>query len=118
MRAVWPKSCRTVSGTTKAAALPRGGEGGGVVAAVVGSGLLGELDVDDELDLLGDQDAALFQAGVPGQAPVGAVELAGGLEGGLVVAPGVGGDAVELDVEGDRLGDALDGQVAGEGVAV
>ncbi len=83
-----------------------------------GSGLLGELDVDDELDLLGDQDAALFEVGVPGQAPVGAVELAGGLEGGLVVAPGVGGDAVELDVEGDRLGDALDGQVAGEGVAV
>src|SRR6478735_11494085 len=118
MRAVWAKSCRTVPGTTKAAALPRVGEGGGLVAAVEGSGLLGELDVDDELDLLGDQDAALFEVGVPGQAPVGAVELAGGLEGGLVVAPGVGGDAVELDVEGDRLGDALDGQVAGEGVAV
>ena len=96
------------------------GEGGGVGAAGGllrggGSGLLGELDVDDELDLLGDQDAALFEVGVPGQAPVGAVELAGGLEAGLVVAPRVGGDAGELDVEGDRLGDALDGQVAGRG---
>src|SRR6187200_2530789 len=111
MRAVWPKSCRTVSGTTQAAALPRSGwaaaswrrwrirggccSGAGSGAWWGGSGLLGELDVDDELDLLGDQDAALFEAGVPGQAPVAAVELAGGLEGGLVVAPGVGGDAVE-----------------------
>src|SRR5918993_1564485 len=83
-----------------------------------GSGLLGELHVERQLDLLGDEDATGLEGGVPGQAPVGAVDLAVGLEGGLLVAPRVGGDTVELDLEGDRLGDPLDGEVTGQRAAV
>src|SRR5918993_43851 len=82
------------------------------------SGLLGELHVERQLDLLGDEDATGLEGGVPGQVPVGAVDLAVGLEGGLLVAPRVGGDTVELDLEGDRLGDPLDGEVTGQRAAV
>src|SRR5690606_7456205 len=55
---------------------------------------------------------------VPGEAPVGAVELAAGFGGDAGVAPGVGDELAELGLEGDGLGDAADGQLALDLVAV
>jgi hypothetical protein len=69
-------------------------------------------DVEVEGDLVADHDAAGVQGGVPGDAPVLAVDLGLALEPDPVVAERVGGRAGVLEVERDRLGDAPDGQVA------
>src|SRR3712207_8118026 len=45
-----------------------------------GSGLLDRGDLEDELDLVGDEEAAGLDGGVPDQAPVLAVQGAGALE--------------------------------------
>src|SRR5580658_123882 len=64
--------------------------------------------------LVADQGAAALQHGVPADAPVPAVDgrraLEAGPEGALLVVSGAG----QLEVHGDRLGRAADGQVAGE----
>src|SRR5690349_1060632 len=79
-----------------------------------GSGVLDRGDVELELDLLGDEDAAGLESGVPGQAPVLAVDGDGALEADPDVAERVLGGAGLLERDGHGLGDTLDGQVAGD----
>src|SRR6478672_10520363 len=78
------------------------------------SGVLDGRDVELELDLLADEHAAGLERGVPGQAPVLAVDGGRALEADAQVAEGVTGRAGGLELDGDRLGDALHGQVAGD----
>ena len=78
---------------------------------------LDELDVEGDVDVFADQDAAGLEGRVPAQAEVLAVDLGGGGEADAGVAPGVfAGRAGAFDGEGDGLGDAMEGQVAGDGV--
>src|SRR3954454_12621161 len=79
-----------------------------------GASGLHELDVEVELDLLGDEHAAAVEGHVPLEAPVLAVDLALGGETGAGAAPRVAADAVELQLQLDGPGDALDGEVAVE----
>ena len=83
-------------------------------SAGVGGADGGDLELED--DLLADEDAAGFERGVPVDAPVLAVDRGGALEADALVAVGIDGGAGVLEVDGDRLGDALDGQVAGDPV--
>src|SRR6187402_2676810 len=80
----------------------------------VGSGVADRRDVELELDLLGDEDAAGLERGVPGQAPVLAVDAGAALEADAQVAERVAGRAVGLELDRDRLGLALDREVAGD----
>src|SRR4029078_13124274 len=75
-------------------------------------------DVDLELDLVRDQEAAGLERGVPGQAPLLAVQGGAALEAEAGVAERGLGGAGQLEVDRDRLGDVLDGQVAGDGPVV
>src|SRR5688572_19107465 len=75
--------------------------------------LADQLGLDLEADRPGQQEPARLQGGVPGQAPVLPVDLGDDAgEADALVAPGVDGAAEELEVDGDRAGRALDGQVA------
>src|SRR5215216_2946561 len=87
---------------------------GGRRCFVCSSVLLDGLDLELEADLLAHQDTAALERGVPGEAEVLAVDLGAGREAGPAAAPRVGRPTVVLDVESDRPGDAVDGQVAGE----
>src|SRR3954454_1666908 len=83
-------------------------------APVPVSGVLDRGDLELQEDLVADQDAAGLQRGVPGDAVVLAVDAHRALEPGAQVAERVGREALELERDGNRLTDALDGQVAGE----
>src|SRR3954449_4339756 len=87
-----------------------------------GSGLLRDLlhggDVELELDLLADEDAALVEREVPGQVPVATVDRRLALEADAEAAPRVHRGAGELPVDGDRVGLAVDGEVTDQGVDV
>ena len=72
------------------------------------------LDGDGDVDLVADQQAAAVQRDVEVDAEVLAGDGRGALEADAGAAPRVAVGAEDLDVEGDRLGDALDGQVAGD----
>src|SRR5690606_31629061 len=78
------------------------------------AGVADRRDVEGQGDLLADQHAAGLERGVPGDAPVLAVDddLAGDAD--ALVAERVGRRALELEVDGDGLRGALDGQVAGD----
>src|SRR5699024_134670 len=71
----------------------------------------GDLDLQD--DLVGNHDAGV-QRGLPVDAEFLAVDGAGGGEADALQVVDVDVGALELDVEIDGLGDALDGQIAGE----
>src|SRR4029453_11571272 len=73
--------------------------------------LLDRLDLELEAGLLADQDASAFESGVPREAEVLAVDLGGGREAGPPAAPRVGRPAVVLDVQYDRPGHTVDGEV-------
>src|SRR3954447_1988937 len=79
------------------------------------SGLLGALDgldrrdVELELDLVRDEHAAGLERGVPAEPPLLAVQGGCTLEADAGVAERVLGRAGELERDGDRVGDALDG---------
>src|SRR4051812_34734210 len=75
-------------------------------------------DVELELDLLADEDAALVEADVPLQAPVAAVDRRLALEAGPEVVPRVDRGAGELPRDRDRVGDAVDREVADQRVDV
>src|SRR4051812_1477922 len=78
-----------------------------------GSGLREHsLELEGDGDVFAQEHAAGLERGVVGEAEVLAVDL--GLRGraGLVVAVRVLAEAAEVELERDRLGDALDGQVA------
>src|SRR3546814_14558912 len=81
----------------------------GVVAADGG-------DLELEGDLLADEHAAVFEGGVPVDAPFLAVDFGGPLEACACVVVRVDGAAVVLEVDGDGLGAALDGPVPGASV--
>src|SRR4051812_1430959 len=85
-------------------------QGSGLLA----HGLHGEVDVH----LVPDEDAATVERDVEVHAEVLAVDDAVGLEAETLAAPRVLADAEELDLELDRAGDALEGQVADDGDAV
>src|SRR3954468_24833069 len=68
---------------------------------------------DDHVDLVADEQTATVHRDVEVDTPLLAGDLGGALETGAGAAPRVGLHAEELDVERDGLGDALDGQVAG-----
>src|SRR3954447_21370886 len=78
------------------------------------SGGLDGRDLELERDLLAHQHAAGLQRGVPGDAPVLAVDGDAALEADPVVAERVLGGALELQRDGHGLRDVLDGQVAGD----
>ena len=65
-----------------------------------------------ELDLVTDEHATGLERGVVLNAEILAVDLAGGLEASLGVAPRVGVHACELNVELDGLRDTTKGEVA------
>src|SRR3954451_5019639 len=88
------------------------------VSLLTVSHLLGALDsgnVELELDLLADEDAALVEREVPGQVPVATVDRRFALEADAEAAPRVHRGASELPVDGDRVGLAVDGEVADQG---
>src|SRR4051794_19743749 len=75
------------------------------------SGVLDGRDLELQDDLVADQDTAGLQRSVPGDAVVLAADGHRALEADADVAERVGGRALELERDGDRVGDALDGQV-------
>src|SRR4051812_34894759 len=85
------------------------------------SHLLGALDsgnVELELDLLADEDAALVERDLEGKAPVATVDGRLALEPDAEAAPRVDRGAVELPVDGDRVGLAVDGEITDQRVDV
>jgi hypothetical protein len=72
------------------------------------------LDLNFQLDLIADQDAAAFEGGVPVQAEVTSVELRLAGEAGDGLSVGRDADAVEGHVERNFAGLIADGQVADE----
>src|SRR5436853_410922 len=83
-------------------------------AGVRCSVLLDGLDLELEAGLLAHENAAALEGGIPGEAEVLTVDLGAGREAGPTAAPGVGRPTVVLDVEGDGLGHAVDGEVTHE----
>src|SRR3954463_4403214 len=86
------------------------------LAGRVRSGDLDRRDVELHLDPVADQHAAGVQHGVPGQRPVAALDGQRALEADPGVAERVQRRAGEREVHRDRLGDVLDGEVAGDPV--
>src|SRR5206468_13091619 len=87
----------------------RGGQG-------VFSGLAEDgLDLELDGDLVTDDDAAAVHRHLDVDTEVVAVDLGPGGEAGARAAEGVGAEAVELQVQDDRAGDALDRQLALDG---
>src|SRR6478609_11381872 len=70
------------------------------------------LDLELDGDLVADDDAAAVHRHVDVDAEGLAGDLGLGREAGARAAVGVRTEAVELQLEGDGLGDALDGEVA------
>src|SRR5918996_4145488 len=79
---------------------------------------LSELEVDLELDLLAHQDAAGVERHIPVEAPVAAIDRARQRATDLAIAGGIDAPAAVLVVELDLVGDALDGEIADDLVAV
>ncbi len=79
---------------------------------VAASRLEDRLDLDLDADLLGDDQAAVVERHVPGQAPVLAVDGPGGTEDGAMASPRVGDVAQVVDLQCDRPRDATDRELA------
>src|SRR5690554_5969426 len=77
------------------------------------SGLLDGGDLDRDLDLVAHEHATGLEGRVPGEAEVLAGDRGGRGEAGAQVAVGVGRGAVELGLEHDGLGHAVDRELAG-----
>ena len=88
---------------------------GGPAGSERESGVLDGGDVELQLDLLGDEHAAGLERGVPGEAPVLAVDGDLALEAHAEVAERVLSGAGLLEHDGDGLAGVLDGQVTGDG---
>src|SRR6185369_12905819 len=82
------------------------------------SGGLDGGDVELDLDLVANEDAAPVERDVEGEAEVLAADGGPACEAGAVVAPRVLLAALELQGQVDRAGDVLDGQVAAHDVLV
>ena len=72
------------------------------------------LDLEGDRDLVAYDDAATVHRQADVDAEVRAVDLGAGGEAGALAAVRVGGEAVELEVQRDVLGDAVQRQVAVE----
>ena len=70
------------------------------------------LDLDLDLDLLADEQAAGLESLVPGKPERLAVDLGGGREADTLAAPQVGDDTHEFRVEGHLTRDPVDGEIA------
>src|SRR3954452_20561445 len=79
---------------------------------------LGELELDRQLDVVGEREAALGQRGVPVQAVLGAVDRGLEREAELRVAEGVLRRAADRAGAGDGVRVALDREVALDGHVV
>src|SRR5437764_11060998 len=79
-------------------------------------GVAGRDGLDGQFDAgrLADEESAGFEGHVPGEAEVLAIDLGGGAEADALVAHGGGAATVEVDLQGDGLGDAVHGQVPRE----
>src|SRR3954449_13624856 len=78
------------------------------------SGVVGSADgrnLELQRDLLADEHAPGLQRRVPGHAEVLAVDRGPALESDAMVAERVDGGAGVVEIDRDRLGDALDGEV-------
>src|SRR5947208_11318924 len=78
--------------------------------------LAGRDGLDGQFDTgrLADEESAGFEADVPGEAEVLAVDLGGRAEADALVAHGGGAATVEVDLERDGPGGAVHGQVTRE----
>lgn len=66
-------------------------------------------------DLVADEDSAGLNRGVVFNAEVGAINRGSSLEPNAGLAPRVLGRAKDVDIQGDRLGNAVDSQISGNG---
>ena len=82
------------------------------------SGLLERLDFEGDGHLVADDGAAGLERHVDVDAEVLAIQHDSGREPGDLAMAHAGVDAVELEVETDRLGDALEGEITVEHVVV
>src|SRR3954454_14763268 len=82
-----------------------------------GSGVLDGRDVELQLDLVGDQDAAGLECGVEAHAPVTALDRGRPLETDAGVAERVDRRADVLEWDRDRVLDSFDARVSGDGPA-
>jgi hypothetical protein len=73
-----------------------------------------ELDVEVDRHVVAEREATGLERRVPVHTELGAVDLGGRLGAELDLAVAVGREATELGLEDDRLGDATQGQVAGD----
>jgi hypothetical protein len=73
-----------------------------------------ELHVEVDRHVVAEREATGLERSVPVHAELGAVDLGRGLGAELDLAVAVGREAAELGLEDDRLGDATQGQVAGD----
>src|SRR5579863_9021836 len=78
---------------------------------------LEKLRFEGEVDVFADQEAAGFEGRVPGKAEVLAIDFGRGGDADAGVAPGVfAGSGGAFYRKSDRLGDAVDSEVAGNGI--
>src|SRR5699024_7059020 len=76
------------------------------------------LDLEVHADPVTDDETAAFERDVEIDSEVLAAELGPGAEADAGTAPRIGADAVELEIELDRLGDLTNGEITGDEVAV
>src|SRR5215469_3117983 len=82
------------------------------------SGLQDCLDLEVNVNLVGDHDAAAFDRRVVGHAEVAPVDVGGAGKAGPGAAVGVRPETVDLELERHVLGDALERQLTVKYVAV
>src|SRR5690606_35246268 len=92
--------------------------GAGALSVREGSGLQAGLDLEGDGDLVADDGSAAFQRHLDADAEVLAVDDGGGLEAGDRALAHTGVDAVELEPQVDRAGDAVEREVARDDVVV
>ena len=77
-----------------------------------------DLEVDRDGDVVAERESAGLECRVPADAEVLAVDLGGRGHAGAHVAVRVVDDAADFTLQGDRQGDAAQGEVADEGEVV
>src|SRR5256885_4065115 len=104
----WPCGSSSPSPSSSSRTLLRGDLGG----------LLHRLDLQRQLHLVADEQAARLQRLVPLEPEVLAVDGSGCDEPGALAAPGVLAAPLVGDIQDHGLGDAVDGEVAGDPITI